>query len=333
MLKHIKRISVIGDGGWGTTLAIQFAQKNFDVTLWGAFDDYVKELNKKRVNRKFLPGIPIPRKILITSDLNLAVTQSDLIVLAVPSQFAHAAVKRLKKFDLSKKILLSVIKGVDIKSLKRMSEIIYEELGNIQLAVLSGPTIAREVARGIPTTAVIACTNAQVAKLLQDAVNSKTFRIYTNNDITGVELGGSIKNVIAIACGVCDGLGFGTNTKAAILSRGLAEMTRLAQVMGAKTKTLFGLSGLGDLTTTCFSPNSRNRTVGEALGKGQKISAVTKKMDMVAEGVPTAKAIYRLSQKYKVSMPITKEVYNILYKDKRPAKAVTDLMNRKAKPE
>ena len=333
MSKHIQNVTIIGDGGWGTTLAIHLAKKNYQVKLWGAFPEYIKYLNKTRENIKFLPGIKIPKEILILDNLNAAIADADLIILAIPSQFVVGVIKRLKKFNLKGKILLSVIKGIETTSLKRISEIIYRELGKVRLAVLSGPTIAREVARGIPSTAVLSSKDMRIARMLQPVINSKTFRIYTNSDLVGVELGGSIKNVIAIACGVCDGLGFGTNTKAAILSRGLAEMARLAVAMGAKSKTLFGLSGLGDLATTCFSPQSRNRSVGEKLGKGKTIDQITTKMDMIAEGVTTVKAVFALSQRYKVSMPITREVYNIIYKNKKPNKAVTDLMSRRMRSE
>ena len=334
MKRRIKRIAVLGDGGWGTTLAIHLSKKKFIVTVWGAFPRYVKTLNKKRENIKFLPGIKIPRaNIAFSADLNRTVQNADLIILAIPSQYSERIIKQLKCLDLSRKILLSVIKGIENKSLMRISEIILKELGKVRLAVLSGPTIASEVAKGIPSTAVIACKDPKTAKLLQEVINSETFRIYTNSDIIGVEMGGSIKNVIAIACGVCDGLGFGTNTKAAILARGLAEMARLGIAMGAQQKTFFGLSGLGDLATTCFNPQSRNRSVGEALGRGKTISQIMGSMDMVAEGVSTAKAIFSLSKKFDVSMPITQEVYNIIYRNKLPRTAVSDLMGRKTKPE
>ncbi len=333
MPQHIQKITILGDGGWGTTLAIHLVKKGYDVTLWGAFPKYVKFLAEKRENPKFLPGITIPNNIVILDDLDSALEDSELIVLAIPSQFAVNIIRRLKKYDFSQKILLSVIKGIDTKTLRRPSQVIEKELGRVKLAVLSGPTIAREVALGIPSTAVISSKNRRIAQMLQEVFNSQTFRIYTNPDLIGVELGGSIKNVIAIACGLCDGLGFGTNTKAAILSRGLAEMARLATAMGAQSHTLFGLSGLGDLATTCFSPQSRNRSVGEELGKGKGIRQVTGSTDMIAEGVTTVKAALALSRKYKVSMPIAAEVYNIIYKNKKPLKAVADLMSRRIKQE
>jgi len=333
MTKNIQHISIIGDGGWGTTIAIYLAKKGYRINLWGPFPSYLRQIKAKRMNPKFLPGIRIPQNVIINDNLHQVVNNGQLIILAIPSEYIGNVLKNLKKFDFNDKIVLSVIKGIHISTGLRMSQLIHRELGNIHLAVLSGPTIAMEVAKGIPSTAVIACRNQKIAKTLQGIFNSKTFRIYTNTDVIGVEIGGSIKNVIAIASGVCDGLGFGTNTKAAILTRGLAEMARLGKAMGAKTKTFSGLSGLGDLATTCMSPRSRNRSVGEALGKGKSIHKIISSMNAVAEGVPTVKAIEKLGKKYKVPMPITSEVYRIIYKNKNPLRALNDLMSRKTKSE
>ena len=327
------KISVLGDGGWGTTLAILLSSKSYVVTLWGAFENYTKAMAKNRLNSKFLPGIRIPRKIEITSDLKKAIFCKDIIVLAIPSQYTRNILKKIKGNFSKNTIFLSVTKGIEIKSLKRISEIINSELGSVKLAVLSGPTIAGEVAKGIPTAAVIASSNKKVRKLLQTIFNTERFRVYTNPDVIGVELGGSLKNVIAIACGVSDGLGFGSNTKAAILARGLAEISRLGKKMGATLETFSGISGLGDLVTTCISKQSRNRFVGEQIGKGKTLKEIYKNMQMVAEGVPTAKSAFALSKKYKVDMPITKEVYKLLYQGKTPSKAVNDLMTRKSKEE
>jgi glycerol-3-phosphate dehydrogenase (NAD(P)+) len=214
-----------------------------------------------------------------------------------------------------------------------MSEIIHDHLAHVPLVVLSGPTIAVEVAAGIPTTAVAACSNENLAVSIQKIFNSDTFRIYTNPDVVGVEIGGSVKNVIALACGICDGLKLGTNTKAAILTRGLAEITRLGMALGGRRETFYGLAGLGDLATTCFSPNSRNRTVGEALGRGRKIKDILGGMNAVAEGVVTAKAVYLLAQKKKIAMPIVTEVYKIIFENKSLARAMKDLMGRSLKSE
>jgi len=327
------RIAILGDGGWGTTLAVLLSRKGSTVTLWGAFENYTRAMAKSRLNPKFLPGVRIPSQVEITSDLKMALNGKGLIVLAIPSQYTRQVLKKIKRDFNNSAIFLSVTKGIEIGSLKRISEVVREELGPVKLAVLSGPTIAREVAKGIPTAAVIASHNMKIRKYLQGVFNTEKFRVYTNADIIGVELGGSLKNVIAIACGVSDGLGFGTNTKAAILARGLAEISRLGKAMGAELETFSGISGLGDLVTTCISKESRNRFVGEQIGKGKTLKEIHKHMQMVAEGVPTAKSAYALSKKYKVEMPITKEVYGLLYKNKSPFQAVRDLMTRKSKEE
>jgi glycerol-3-phosphate dehydrogenase (NAD(P)+) len=327
-------IAVLGDGGWGTTLAILLFRKGFRVTLWGAFLEYVSFLNKKRVNTKFLPRVKIPKEITITHDLKNAVLDRQLIVFAIPSQHLREVLRSSQDVSYPHDAMyLSAVKGLEIDTLKRMSEVIHTELGNIKLAVLSGPTIAHEVVKGIPTTAVIASHDEKLRKYLQNIFNSQSLRIYTNPDVVGVELGGSLKNIIAIACGISDGLGFGTNAKAALLSRGLAEISRLGVTMGANAHTFSGISGLGDLVTTCISPLSRNRFVGEQIGKGKSLGQIQSRMQMVAEGVPTTKSAYVLSMKYNVEMPITKEVFLVLYKNKSPLKAVKDLMTREKKEE
>jgi glycerol-3-phosphate dehydrogenase (NAD(P)+) len=328
------RIAVLGDGGWGTALAILLSKKGFPVALWGAFADYVKYLDKKRVNTKFLPGIKMPKEIKITHNLKEALTGRDLIVLAVPSQHMRAVLRKIKRLSYPKKtVYLSVTKGIEMGSLKRMSEVIHSELGHVRFAVLSGPTIAHEVAKAIPTTVVVASHDKAIREKLQNIFMTDRFRVYTNDDVTGVELGGSLKNIIAIACGISDGFGFGTNTKAALLSRGLVEISRLGRAMGARVSTFSGISGLGDLVTTCISLYSRNRFVGEQIGKGKSLAKIKRNMQMVAEGIPTAQSAYRLSLKYKVEMPITREVYNVLYKNKSPLKVVKDLMAREKKEE
>jgi len=328
------KIGILGDGGWGTTLAVLLSAKGHDVTLWGAFRDYTQQMSRTRLNPRFLPGIKLPRKIKLTNDLKAALTDKQIVVLAVPSQYTRAVLRKVRlNKNLGKCIYLSVTKGIEVGSLKRISEIIKEELGFVKIAVLSGPTIAGEVARGIPTTAVVASADKAARKYIQEIFNTGSFRVYTNPDVIGVELGGSLKNVIAIACGVSDGLKFGTNTKAAILSRGLAEISRLGSAMGAKHKTFSGISGLGDLVTTCISTQSRNRFVGEQIGKGKTLREISKNMQMIAEGVPTARSAYTLSLKYKVQMPITREVYMLLYRNKSPRQAVIDLMSRQSKEE
>jgi len=332
-MKKIKTIAIIGDGGWGTTLAIHLAKKEYPVMLWGAFSDYVSHVEKTRENKKFLPGYRIPLSVQLTSNINDAVSFGDLIVLASPSEYLVDVLEKIKGTSYKGKAFLSVIKGIHPVSFKRMSQIIREQLGSVSLAVLSGPTIAGEVAADLATTAVIACHQMDLAKQIQKIIHSNTFRIYTNDDVIGTEIGGSIKNVIAIACGVCDGLGLGSNAKAALLTRGLAEITRLGVALGGKKETFYGLTGLGDLVTTCVSPKSRNRSVGEAVGSGKKIDEVLSSMSMVAEGVITSKAVYRLSRKMKIPMPISEQVYKIIFEGKNSRRAMQDLMTRQPKPE
>lgn len=323
-------ITVIGDGGWGTTLAIHLAKKGYPVSLWGPFPEYVNKMAKNRYNSKFLPGIRIPEKVKLICSLKDVISAADLIVFAIPSKFATSIIKKIKRtnINLEEKMFLNVTKGFDYDSLLPMTEVITQILGDIPLAVLSGPTIATEVAKGIPSSAVVGTENKKLAVQIQEIFSTDRFRIYRNTDMLGVELGGALKNIIAIACGVCDGLGYGTNTKSALLTRGLAEMARLGKALGAKTQTFSGLSGMGDLATTCFSPQSRNRSVGEKLGKGKSIKDITAKMNMVAEGVESVRAVRKLSQKLKIETPISQEVYNIIYHQKKPQQAVDDLMLR-----
>jgi glycerol-3-phosphate dehydrogenase (NAD(P)+) len=326
-------IGVIGDGAWGTTLAIVLADKGFKVSVWGAFPDYLSEVAARRENTKFLPGISIPASIKFVSNLAEVIASSELLVLAVPSQYLQGVLGQIRVLPYKGKSFVSVVKGIDPATFMTMSEIIRRELGSIRLAVLSGPTIAIEVARGIPTTAVVAAKDKVFAAELQAIFSCAHFRIYTNTDIRGVELCGSVKNVIALACGICDGLGFGTNTKAALLTRGLVEMTRLGKKLKARPSTFVGLTGLGDLATTCFSPNSRNRSVGFELGQGRSIDDILGSMASVAEGVHTARAVHGLARKLGLEMPITEAVYDIIYRKKPAGKVVRSLMSRTLKSE
>lgn len=328
-----KRISIIGDGAWGTTLAILLREKGFSVTVWSAFKDYAEEVQFSRENRKFLPHTMIPDGVLFTGDLKLAVGSADILVLAVPSQYVDGVLCRLKKLPYKGKLFVSVIKGLELRSFKTMSQLVQKELGKVTIAVLSGPTIATEVARKQPTTAVVACADTKAAKELQQIFSCDYFRVYTNKDVLGVELCGSVKNVIALACGVCDGLGFGTNAKAALMTRGLVEMARLGKALKAQPETFMGLAGLGDLATTCFSPNSRNRTVGQEIGKGRSIQDILANMDAVAEGVVTVKAAHHLAGKLDIDMPITRAVYEMVYQKKPAQEVVSELMTRSLKQE
>ncbi len=328
-----KRIAIIGDGGWGTTLALILSRKGYSVTVWGAFSDYVEIVKHGRENIKFLPGIKLPQEIVLTASIEEALSGRDLVVLAVPSQFLRSTLTRLKMHDVSGKSFVSAAKGIENGTLKRMTEVVGDVLGKTPLSVLTGPTIALEVANGVPTTAVVSSYDESFSRQVQEIFATDRFRIYTSSDTIGVEMGGALKNVVAIAAGVCDGLGFGTNTKAALLTRGLAEIARLGCAMGAKRETFYGLSGLGDLTTTCISPYSRNRWLGEEIGRGKKLKEILKETDMIVEGVATAKAARDLSAKFRVEMPITTEIYKVLYDGKEPKAAVNDLMTRALKDE
>ena len=328
-----QKVTILGDGGWGTTLSILLSRKGYDVCLWGLYIDYIERLKKSRINVKFLKGIRIPNRVFITSEIKEALNYSKNIILTVPSQYLRGVLKKIRRRDYRGYRFLSASKGIEDKTLKRMSEVITQELGRVDLAVLSGPNIAYEIARGMPAVSVVASKKFNTARYFQDLLINEKFRVYTNNDIIGIELGGSLKNIIALACGISDGMNLGTNAKAALLTRGLVEISRLGVAMGAKRDTFFGVSGIGDLTTTCTSLHSRNRFVGERIAKGEKLKSIVKKMQMVAEGISTTKAAYALSKKYRVEMPITKEIYHVLYKNKSPKKAVRDLMLRKRKAE
>ena len=332
-MAQTQTITVLGDGGWGTTLSILLSKKGYDVCLWGMFSDYVKFLKKKRVNSKFLKGVNIHKKILITSQLSQALGFAQTIILAIPSSYLRSVLKKIQGKRVGSFKFLSAAKGIEHNSLMRMSEVIQQEMGKVNLAVLSGPNIAHEIARGKPAVSVVASNNKGTALYFQELLISQNFRVYTNSDVVGVELGGSLKNIIALSCGISDGLNLGSNAKAALLTRGLVEISRLGVTMGAKRETFAGVSGLGDLVTTCNSLYSRNRFVGEQIAKGKRLSSIIKNMQMVAEGVLTTKAAYKLSQRYKVEMPITREIYQVLYKHKSPKRAVGDLMLRKKKPE
>ncbi len=335
MKGKLNKVSILGAGSWGTTLGVILSRnKDLDITLWSVFKKQIKQILLTRENKDFLPSVKIPSKIKITSDLKIALNSS-LLILAIPVQYLREILKKIKreKINLKKKIFLSVAKGIEINTFKTPTQIIREELGVKKIAVLSGPTIAREVVKGLPTVATVASTDEEISLTIQQIFKNTNLRIYRSKDLRGVELAGALKNIIAIACGVADGLGLGVNTKASLVVRGLVEIIRLAKKLGASPQTFWGISGLGDLTTTCFSSYSRNRSVGEEIGKGKKLKTILKKMKMVAEGVSTVKPIYKLSKRLKIDMPITKEVYYLLYRDKKPLTTVEDLMKRPFKPE
>lgn len=327
-----KNVLIIGDGGWGTAVAVMLADKGVGVRLWSNFPEQLREIERRRENRRFLRGVKIPHPVEYETDPERAANGVDLFVSAVPTQYAG---KTLAKFRglIKNTPVVSLSKGIEIKTFRRPSEIIAAVVGTDNVAVLSGPSHAEEVARRLPTSVTVAACSKRIAKFVQDVFMSPVFRVYTSSDVVGVELAGALKNVIAVAAGICDGIGFGDNSKSALMTRGLAEMMRFGCRFGARKETFAGLAGIGDLITTCVSPHGRNRRVGELIGSGKSLRWILASSAMVAEGVPTARAVHAIAVKKKIDMPITREVNNILFKRKDPRKAVQDLMERGAKEE
>jgi glycerol-3-phosphate dehydrogenase (NAD(P)+) len=330
------KISVLGAGGWGTTLAILLHYNGQNVTLWEYKKSYARQLLKKRINTDYLPGIKIPKEILITPDIEEASDDKNLIVLAVPSQFLRDVVKKINYHTIEDTIFVSVSKGIEKNTLMTMSQMlkdVFPHINENQIGVISGPSHAEEVSKMVPTAVVAASVDIETSKAIQAAFMTSYFRVYASTDILGVELGGAFKNIIAIGAGIIDGAGFGDNTKAAIMTRGVAEISRLGLAMGARPETFAGLSGMGDLIVTCMSRHSRNRYVGEEIGKGKKLKQILNSMEQVAEGVETTRSAKQLAAKIEIETPITNEVYKILFEDKDPVKATTDLMTRDMKTE
>ncbi|MDZ7260827.1 MAG: NAD(P)H-dependent glycerol-3-phosphate dehydrogenase [candidate division KSB1 bacterium] len=331
------KIGILGAGGWGTALAILLHSNQHQVTLWEYRQKAAQRLAAERINQEFLPGVVIPEGVIITSDLEQAKTNKDILVIVVPSHVVRSVGTQIGSLrEAPETIVVSATKGIENDTLLRMSQVLLETIDGLKaenLVALSGPSHAEEVSRRIPTAVVAASVNLDAAKKVQQAFMNAEFRVYTNPDIIGVELGGALKNIIAIAAGICDGAGFGDNTKAALQPRGLVEMVRLGTKMGADPLTFAGLSGMGDLIVTCMSRHSRNRYVGEQVGKGRPLPEVLSEMVMVAEGVKTTQSAYELSKKYQVEMPITEQVYKILFEGKNPRDAMYELMMRDAKPE
>ncbi len=331
--KTTRRVSVLGTGGWGTALALVLHSKGHNVTLWGSTPDYVESLKEQRENKKYLKGIKIPHDLEITSDIERAQDQVDLIVVAIPTPYVRKTLQPFINHYTPGTPIVSVIKGIENETLMRGSEILSNIFIEPPIALLLGPSHAEEVARNLPTTVVVTSEDIKLAAEIQETFITEHFRVYTNSDVVGVEIGTSVKNVIAIAAGICDGLGFGDNSKAALITRGLAETTRLGVAMGGLRDTFSGLAGIGDLITTCVSPYGRNRMVGELIAKGKKLSQVLEEMDQIAEGILTTKSVCALAEKHNVEMPITKEIFNVLFEDKDPMKAVKELMLREPKSE
>ncbi|PXF57043.1 MAG: glycerol-3-phosphate dehydrogenase [Deltaproteobacteria bacterium] len=347
----MKRVGVLGAGSWGTALAVLLVNKGIKTVLWARNHEFAKQIRKSRENKSYLPGIELPAALEITSDISIAVTDKEVILFVVPSHGFREVAKQVSMAldDLSQLpnhqitkspnlpyALVSASKGIENKTLLTMTEIMEEVLPSRlsgRLAALSGPSFAQEVASSIPTAVTIAASEPKLCTGLQDLFTTETFRVYTSLDLIGVQLGGALKNVMAIASGISDGMGFGTNTRAALITRGLAEMSRLGMRLGANPLTFAGLAGLGDLVLTCTGDLSRNRQVGLKLGQGRSIEAILKEMSMVAEGVKTTNSVYAMAEKYKVEMPITNQVYRVLYQGLDPKDAVNELLTRPPRQE
>lgn len=324
------KVGIIGAGSWGTALACLVASKGYKVDLWVRRKDLCAELVEQRVNADYLPGVCLPSQVYPSSDLEMVVFRKKVIILTVPSKAMRETALRIKPYLSPDTLLVSAAKGLECETMLRMSEVLDQSLFSFKErgAVLSGPNHAEEVSKEIPTATVVAAGRVEVADFVQELLMTPFFRVYTNPDLTGVELGGALKNVVALGVGIVDGLGFGDNAKAALITRGLAEITRLGVAMGARASTFSGLSGVGDLFATCNSNYSRNRYVGLRLGRGEKLAPILKKMKMVAEGVNTTRAVYDLKDRLNVKMPITEQTYKVLFEDKKPQEAVKALMGR-----
>ena len=331
-----ERVAVIGAGSWGTALASRLSANGHDVLLWAYEQELVGLINTTHLNPLFLPGVELHHALSATNDLAEAVAGRDMILLVTPVQVMRGVLSGIANIIGPQAVLINASKGIELESLLTVSQVCTELLGDTALdryVALSGPTFAREVAMGLPSLIVAASTSNDNARRVQEAFSCPVLRVYTNGDVTGVELGGAVKNVIAIAAGVCDGLGFGHNARAALITRGLVEMKRLGQAMGAHPETFSGLAGMGDLVLTCTGDLSRNRTVGVKLGQGMRLADILAEMRMVAEGVKTAESVYQLSRKLGVEMPIVENIWRILHQDKPAREAVSELMARGLKAE
>ena len=326
-------VGVLGAGSWGTALSVLLSDNGHQVTVWSIDEKEVKMLDEKRQHLQKLPGVKLPQDMDITNDMEQAIQGKDFLVLAVPSIFTRTTARNMCPYVAEGQIIVDVAKGIEESTLKTLSQQIEEEIPQADVAVLSGPSHAEQVGRKLPTTCVIGAKTRKTAEYLQSMFLSKVFRVYTSPDILGIELGGSLKNVIALAAGIADGLGYGDNTKAALITRGIAEIARLGVKMGGKIETFTGLTGIGDLIVTCASVHSRNRKAGYLMGQGKSMQEAMDEVKMVVEGVYSAKAAASLAQKYDVSMPIVMEVNKVLFEGKAPAEAVDDLMLRESRSE
>lgn len=326
-------VSIIGAGSWGIALAVLLHKNGHKVTIWSIIEDEVSMLNETREHKDKLPGVKIAEDIIITSSLKEAATNKDMLVMAVPSPFVRSTSKLLKEYVKENQLIVNVAKGIEESTLFTLTDIIEEEIKGVNAAVLSGPSHAEEVGRGIPTTCVAGAKTKESAEFIQNVFMNEVFRVYTSPDILGIELGGALKNVIALAAGIADGLGYGDNTKAALITRGITEISRLGIVMGGQKETFSGLTGIGDLIVTCASMHSRNRKAGILIGQGHTMDEAMAKVNMVVEGVYSTKAAVKLAKKYQVPLPIIEQVNEVLFNNKPASEAVKELMIRDKKIE
>ncbi len=332
-MQSIKKVAILGAGGMGTALGLLFDRRGKNTQLWTRSHDQAATIAGTRENLRHLPGITLPESISITADAGAATRDADLIVVSIPSFYLRSTLTTLADQIPASTPIVSVVKGIENVSFARPSQIIRERLGERPIAVLSGPSHAEEIARGLPASVVVGGSDAALNSAVTEALNHGAFRVYTNSDAVGVELAGALKNILGLAAGICDGLGFGDNAKAALLTRGLVEMARFATAFGGREETFRGLAGVGDVITTCFSPFGRNRSVGERIGRGETLEQILSGMVNVAEGVPTTRSVHEMAQQRGIAMPITAEVYAILFEEKPPRAAVSDLMLRDPKGE
>ena len=326
----MEKISFLGCGSWGGALGNILAEKNFDVTMWHRNDVVVSSLNKTR-EHYLIHELTFPKNVNFTNNISSAIRSANVVILAIPSQSIRKLLIENRSEFYQDQTIVNVSKGIEVDTLMTVSEVINDVLGNTykKTVTISGPSHAEEVIQKYPTTLVVASSNLKAAQKIQDLFASDMLRTYRNKDIKGVELGGSMKNVIAIAAGICDGIGYGDNSKAALITRGMAEITRLGKKMGGKSNTFRGLSGFGDLIVTCLSTHSRNRQIGQAIGEGRSLKEIISEMNMIAEGIDTAKSVHQLQLKHNVEMPIHEAIYQVLFDNKDPKSAVSELMNRR----
>src|SRR3989344_1033591 len=323
----MKKIAIIGAGSWGTTLAVLLGEKGFDVKLWARREELANEIEVKRENAQYLPGVKIPKNVIADHSLKDAINGSEIIITTIPSEFLRSAINQIKPY-FNRQIVVSATKGLEHHSCKRMSKVIEDELGNARMVVLSGPNHAEEVSSKMPTASVVASKDKKACKIVAEALATPYFKLYQLNDVVGIEICGALKNISAIATGVIDGFGFGDNARASIITLGLMEMNNFGRHFGAKRGTVYGLAGVGDLIATCISRHSRNRFVGEQLAKNNSMEEIKKEMHgMVAEGITTTKAVYEYSSKHGIEMPLTHQTYEVLFENKNIKQAIKDLLS------